>query len=151
MNLQSERRVALVTGSGKGVGAGVVRVLASRGVRCCINCNSNPGMAEKTLQTVEEAGGEAFIRQADVSDPAQMQSMADEVITLVAASGKVFVGLPLTEVKAFQARLLAYMNEKHSELVSEITRARDLSDTLRDRLVKASKAFREEYDKEVKA
>lgn len=82
---------------------------------------------------------------------ASPMSMADEVITLVAASGKVFVGLPLTEVKAFQARLLAYMSEKHSELVSEITRARDLSDTLRDRLVKASKAFREEYDKEVKA
>ena len=80
MDNKKEVRTALVTGSGKGVGAGVVRVLASRGIRCCINCNSNPGMAEKTLQTVEEAGGEAFIRQADVSDPAQMQSMADEVI-----------------------------------------------------------------------
>lgn len=76
----TEQRVALVTGGGKGVGAGVVRVLAARGVRCCINCHSNPAMAEETRKAVEEAGGEAFVWQADVSDPAQVRAMADAVI-----------------------------------------------------------------------
>ncbi len=77
---RTESRVALVTGGGKGVGAGIVRVLASHGVRCCINCHSNPDMAEKTLRAVEEAGGEGFVCRADVSDPARISAMVDEII-----------------------------------------------------------------------
>ena len=80
MTENAERRVALITGGGKGVGAGIVRVLASRGVRCCVNCHSNPDMARDTLARVTEAGGEAFVFQADVSDPAQLRAMVDAVI-----------------------------------------------------------------------
>ena len=80
MSGQSESRVALVTGSGKGVGAGIVKVLASRGVRCCINCNTNPAMAEDTLRAVEAAGGEAFVCRADVTDRAQLGGMVDAII-----------------------------------------------------------------------
>ena len=80
MSGQSEARVALVTGSGKGVGAGVVKVLAEHGVRCCINCNSNPAMAEETLKAVQAAGGEAFVFQADITDPAQLRAMVDAII-----------------------------------------------------------------------
>ena len=80
MSDNPERRVALVTGGGKGVGAGIVKVLAARGVRCCINCNSNPAMAEDTLRAVEAAGGEAFVHQADVSDASQIDGMVDAII-----------------------------------------------------------------------
>ncbi len=80
MSGRSEGRVALVTGGGKGVGAGIVKVLAGRGVRCCINCNTNPAMAEQTLRAVEAAGGEAFVCQADVTDGAQLQAMVDAVV-----------------------------------------------------------------------
>lgn len=72
-----EERVALVTGSGKGVGAGIVRVLCDAGMKCVINCNSNPKMAEETLAEIRENGGEAFIYQADVSDPAQVKAMVE--------------------------------------------------------------------------
>ena len=75
-----EQRVALVTGSGKGVGAGVIRVLTRNGIRCCINCNSNPGMAEKLLEEVKSYGGEAFIYQADVTKPEQLHAMVEAVI-----------------------------------------------------------------------
>ncbi len=80
MTVTNERRTALITGGGKGVGAGVVRVLASRGIRCCINCNTHPDMAENTLRAVEEAGGEGFVYQADVTDAEQLKSMVDAVI-----------------------------------------------------------------------
>lgn len=75
-----EKRTALVTGSGKGVGAGVVRVLAAHGIRCCINCNTHPDMAQALLKEIEEAGGEGFVYQADVTDLAQIDSMVDAII-----------------------------------------------------------------------
>lgn len=71
----AEERVALVTGAGKGVGAGIVKVLSRAGIRCVINCNSNRTMAEETLAEIRDAGGEAFIYQADVSDPEQVRAM----------------------------------------------------------------------------
>ena len=76
----NEKRTALVTGGGKGVGAGVVRVLTARGIRCCINCNTHPDMAQDLLREVEEAGGEAFVCQADVTDLAQIDSMVNAVV-----------------------------------------------------------------------
>ena len=77
---RSENRTALITGGGKGVGAGVVRVLASRGIRCCINCNTHPDMAAETLRRIEEAGGEGFVFQADITDPEQLSGMVQAVI-----------------------------------------------------------------------
>ncbi len=75
-----EKRTALVTGGGKGVGAGVVRVLASRGIRCCINCNTHRDMAEALLREIEAAGGEGFVYQADVTDLAQIDAMVEAVL-----------------------------------------------------------------------
>lgn len=75
-----EDRVALVTGSGKGVGAGIVRELSAAGMKCVINCNSNRAMAEETLAAVRSRGGEAFIIQADVSDPVQARRMVEETV-----------------------------------------------------------------------
>ena len=80
MSERSESRVALITGGGKGVGAGVARVLAKAGIRCCLGCNTNAAMAQDTLAAIEEAGGEAFVYQADVSDPSQVNAMVSAVI-----------------------------------------------------------------------
>ena len=78
--IRRDDRVAIVTGSGKGVGAGIVRVLSAAGIRCVINCNSNRTMAEKMLAEIREAGGEAFICQADVSDPEQVRAMVTAAV-----------------------------------------------------------------------
>ncbi|MBQ9289594.1 MAG: SDR family oxidoreductase [Clostridia bacterium] len=75
-----EERVALVTGSGKGVGAGIVKVLCSEGWRCCVHCNSNRTLAEKTVAQIREAGGEAILLQADVSDPAQAKALVEQTV-----------------------------------------------------------------------
>ena len=80
MRGKEESRVALVTGSGKGVGAGIIRVFTNAGIRCCINCNTNRDMAEELLKEVQGRGGEAFICQADVTDPGQRKEMVRSVL-----------------------------------------------------------------------
>lgn len=71
-------KVYIVTGSGKGIGKGIVRCFVESGAKCCINCNSNLAMAEETLKEIQAIGGEdcAFLYQADVSDAAQAEAMA---------------------------------------------------------------------------
>ena len=75
-----EQRVALVTGSGKGVGAGVAKVLCRNGIRCLINCNTNREMAERTVEAIRAEGGECFLYPADVSDPAQAKAMVEAAV-----------------------------------------------------------------------
>ena len=72
-------KVYIVTGSGKGIGKGIVRCFVKSGAKCCINCNSNAAMAEETLKEIQAIGGEdcAFVYQADVSDPEQAKAIVD--------------------------------------------------------------------------
>lgn len=71
-------RVALITGGGKGVGAGVARVLCAAGYQACIGWNSSEALAKATLEEIQSTGGEAFLFRADVSDREQLRAMAQE-------------------------------------------------------------------------
>jgi 3-oxoacyl-[acyl-carrier protein] reductase len=62
-------RVALVTGAGGGIGAGVARVLASAGAHVVVN-DINPSTADAVVAEIIGAGGSAQSVPADVSDPA---------------------------------------------------------------------------------
>ena len=75
-------KVYIVTGSGKGIGKGIVRCFVKSGAKCCINCNSNAAMAQETLKEIQAIGGEdcAFVYQADVSDYAQAEAMVKATV-----------------------------------------------------------------------
>jgi len=68
-------RVALITGGGKGVGAGIARVLAAEGVKLCLGYHSSEELAFKTLNGILDAGGDAFLYKADVSNRDQIGAM----------------------------------------------------------------------------
>jgi len=68
--------VALVTGGGKGVGAGIARALCEAGVRVCVGYHSSEALAQKTLADIVSRGGEAFLYKADVADRSQIRAMA---------------------------------------------------------------------------
>lgn len=74
-------------------------------------------------------------------------SMAEQVITLTAANEKAFMGVPTAQVKDYQLRLLSYMEEQHSDIVSELTSHQELSDDLRKRIVGAIEEFKSEESK----
>jgi len=69
--------VALVTGGGKGVGAGIARALCQAGARVCIGYHSSEALAQKTLDDILSRGGEAFLYKADVSDRSQVRAMVE--------------------------------------------------------------------------
>ena len=77
MNLQG--KTALVTGGGRDIGRSVSIALARAGVRVAINYNSGREAAEDTLKTIKDAGGDAFLIQADVTDSGAVKAMLDEV------------------------------------------------------------------------
>ena len=71
----------------------------------------------------------------------QPLSMAEQVITLVAATGKTLMNVPVPELKACQGKMLAWFHEVHSEIVHELETTGELPDELRTRIVEAAKEF----------
>ena len=61
-------RVALVTGSSRGIGASIGRALGAHGATVAVNYLSNQDLAQAVAGDVEAAGGRAEAFQADVTD-----------------------------------------------------------------------------------
>lgn len=75
-------KVAVVTGGGKGIGAGISRALAAEGAKVVLNYNSNPDMAYKTVTDIKERGGEAYTLQVDVAEREQVNDMMRKTVEL---------------------------------------------------------------------
>ncbi|MCS5721833.1 SDR family oxidoreductase [Herbiconiux sp. CPCC 203407] len=70
-------KVALVTGAGQNVGAGIARTLAAQGATVIVN-DFHLDRAERTVAAIVEAGGEARALRFDVSDFAAVgEAVAD--------------------------------------------------------------------------
>lgn len=72
-------RVALVTG-GKRMGAAVGVALARRGARVALSYHRSRDEAEATAAAVREAGREALVFQADVSDAGACRRLVEDVV-----------------------------------------------------------------------
>ncbi|MGC5169817.1 SDR family oxidoreductase [Micromonospora sp. DT81.3] len=72
-------RTALVTGSSRGIGADTVRHLAAAGADVVINFRNKAPRAEKLAAQLRETGVRALVVGADLTDPASVADMFDEV------------------------------------------------------------------------
>lgn len=73
-------KVAIVTGSSRGVGAGIAKVLAREGATVCINYLKSKTEAEKVVDTIKKNGGNAFAHYADVTKASDVDELVAEVI-----------------------------------------------------------------------
>ncbi|MEU1132334.1 SDR family oxidoreductase [Streptomyces sp. NPDC005900] len=74
-----EGRVALVTGGSRGIGADITRKLASWGATLCVNYVDHELPAKELLAELSAAGAEITLHQADLSDPADIENLMDEI------------------------------------------------------------------------
>ena len=73
-------KVALVTGSSKGIGAGIALRLAADGASVVVNYSRSAEDAEVVVQKITAAGGHAIAIKADISQPEQIQRLVDAAI-----------------------------------------------------------------------
>lgn len=81
-------KVALVTGSSRGIGADTAAYLAAAGAAVVVNYRSKAPRADKVVAAIEAAGGRAIAVGADLTDAASVTSMFEQA---VAAFGPVDV------------------------------------------------------------
>lgn len=72
-------KVAIVTGSSRGIGRSIAEKLAEQGAAVVINYSSSPELAEEVVQGIQQKGGRAAAVQADVSKPEQIARLFQEI------------------------------------------------------------------------
>ncbi len=75
-----EKKIALVTGAGRGIGRAIAKRLARDGIFVLINYCSSGKEAEEVLKEIRLDGGDGACVQADVSDFVRTEEMAKEII-----------------------------------------------------------------------
>ena len=74
-------------------------------------------------------------------------SLHEQVITLCAATHKLFLDVPVKELKKFQKEMLAWIDQKHPQIGEEIEELHSLSDTLISKIVDAVKEYKSQVVK----
>lgn len=85
MSKPLENRLALITGSSRGIGAAIATRLAAEGAHVIVNYAASPARAQAVVSEIMKAGGCAEAVQADLSS-------AEGIQTLIASIDKVFYG-----------------------------------------------------------
>jgi NAD(P)-dependent dehydrogenase (short-subunit alcohol dehydrogenase family) len=79
MNRRLEGKVAVITGSGSGIGRGVARLFAKEGAKVAV-VDMKPEGGIETVELIKKDGGEALFAEANVLNISQVKSVINQVV-----------------------------------------------------------------------
>src|SRR5690606_18316524 len=80
-------KVALVTGSSKGIGAVTAMALAENGAKVIVNYNGSESAAEEVVAKIKAFGGDAIALKADVSKDNEVEKLGADAFGIVSNAG----------------------------------------------------------------
>ena len=78
--MKSEPKVAVVTGSGRGIGRSTAVAFADTGAKVVVNVKRNAQEGTETLEMVRKAGGDGILVQSDVSTDAGARELISRAV-----------------------------------------------------------------------
>jgi 3-oxoacyl-[acyl-carrier protein] reductase len=79
------KKVALVTGGSRGIGAAIAKRLAADGAKVAITYAKDADAASSVVKAIEQAGGKAIAIQADAADPGAVRSAVEKTVATLGA------------------------------------------------------------------
>jgi 3-oxoacyl-[acyl-carrier protein] reductase len=114
-----KNKVALITGSARGIGKAVAERFGSLGANVVVNYVASERPAQETVGAIECCGGHAIAVQADISKVADIERLFAKTIErfsridiVVANAGVEIVGIPTAEVTEADFDLVFDVNTK---------------------------------------
>jgi tetrahydroxynaphthalene reductase len=80
MPFRLDGKVALVTGSGRGIGAAMAIELGRAGAKVVVNYANSQTAAQKVVEEIKSLGSDAIAVQADVRDVKQTVKLMDDAV-----------------------------------------------------------------------
>lgn len=78
--MKLENKVAIVTGSSRGIGASIAKTFAQEGARIVVDYVQSAAKASRVVDQIKALGSDAISIAADVSQKSQAQKLVDEAI-----------------------------------------------------------------------
>jgi 3-oxoacyl-[acyl-carrier protein] reductase len=104
-------RVALVTGSSRGIGAAIARALAAEGADVVVHGRAPTAHAARTADEIRSLGRRAIVLWADLSRPEQTEQLVGDAIAACGSIDILVNNAALARAKPFDQLTLADWNE----------------------------------------
>ncbi len=98
-------QVIVVTGAGRGLGAGIARRFALAGAVTVIHCHTSQASADKLVEEIQAGGGSAFSFSADLTNQEQVEGLFQQTwqrfarLDVVVNNAGCYPVTPLLEIK----------------------------------------------------
>ncbi len=119
--------------------AGTIRIDLAQYREMEIFTQFSSDLDEQTKEQLQYGKGLMELLKQPLCHP---MSLADQVITLVAANHRLFLDVEIKTLKSYQGQLLDYFKAEHKDIVDTINEKKVLDEELTEKIVSAVKEFK---------